>query len=238
MGRIYVWIAICISVLFCGCWPQMLSAQDTAVAGKTSSLQIFYQGEKVLANVKSSHYRHTTEIDESVGLYNLDCSALICFLLSRAAPQALSSVPIDPLHRHARAINFYSTFVNAPQYQSGQGWQRVVRLMDAEPGDIIAWRKDPLPPKGNTGHVMMIMAKPVTEDAETVRVLVMDSSRSGHFRDTRKKGSGGVGVGIMWFRVDRDGHPVAFYWSSKGKKAVPMPIAIGRAMYADSIRPD
>ncbi len=234
MGRVHFLMLVILSVLLWGCFPQPLLAQSTEIAVTSSSRQLLFQAERVLANVKSTQYSHTSEVDEAEGLYRLDCSAFISFLLSSVVPQALRSVSVDPRHSHARAINFYTRFSNTPAERADRGWRRIVRLMDAEPGDIVAWRKDPLPKKGNTGHVLMILEKPVMEDDEMIRVRVLDASRSGHFQDTRKKGSGGVGAGMMWFRVDSEGRPVAYHWSTRKKLSGVLPIAIGRAMAAES----
>ena len=113
---------------------------------------------------------------------------------------------------------------------AGNGWQRIVRLMDAKPGDLIAWRKDPLPTKGNTGHIVMVMGKPVTEKDGAVHIQILDASKRGHAHDTRKKGASGVGLGSMWFRVDEAGAPIAYHWSNPKRKPSVRPIAIGRPM--------
>ena len=60
--------------------------------------------------------------------------------------------------------------------------------MDAEPSDFIIWRRKPIHLKGNTGHIVIILEKPVKEKDDCIRVVVLDSSRSRHARDTRKKG--------------------------------------------------
>jgi hypothetical protein len=102
--------------------------------------------------------------------------------------------------------------------------------MEAEPGDFIVWRRNPTPLKRNTGHIVIVMEKPVKEKDGGIRVVVLDSSRSRHARDTRQKGDSGVGVGIMWFRVDESGVPIAIHWSSRKRKPKIYPIVIGRAI--------
>jgi hypothetical protein len=102
--------------------------------------------------------------------------------------------------------------------------------MDAEPGDLIAWRKDFVPQKGNTGHIVIVLEKPVKEKDGAIRIIALDSSRSGHAQGTRKKGTSGVGLGFMWFRVDEAGAPIAIHWSNRKRKPKTYPIVIGRAI--------
>ncbi|UCG67214.1 MAG: hypothetical protein JSW12_09610 [Deltaproteobacteria bacterium] len=207
-----------------------LSEQGITIEPQSSASRILYQAKQILSNLKSTHYSHKTDVNENSGSYILDCSALVCYILGRAAPGSLASIPVDPTHRHARAKNFYDTFSNAPTTSAKNGWQRIVRLMDAEPGDLIAWRKDPVPQKGNTGHIVIVLEKPVKEKDGAIRIIALDSSRSGHAQGTRKKGDSGVGVGIMWFRVDEAGAPIALHWSNRKRKPETYPIVIGRAI--------
>ncbi|MEA3434914.1 MAG: hypothetical protein U9R43_00510 [Thermodesulfobacteriota bacterium] len=123
---------------------------------------------------------------------------------------------------------FYSVFSTASEKGNCGVWQRIPRLLDAMPGDFIAWRKLAVPKKGNSGHIVMIMEKPVEEKDGTVRIVVFDSSKSTHAKDSRPKGTSGVGIGTMWFSVDKTGAPVSYFWSSRKKKPKNLPIAIGR----------
>ncbi len=187
------------------------------------------QGKQIQANLKSTKYSHKTTVNEEEGIYFLDCSSLACHILSKAAPASLESVPVDPRHSRARAKNFCDTFLHAPIGKARNGWLRITKAIDAEPGDFIAWKNDPIPPKGNTGHVVMVLEKPVLESDGTIRVMVLDASSGRHANDTRKKGEDGVGSGTIWFKVDESGAPIAVHWSSRERPPVPHPIGIGRA---------
>ena len=229
MKKAFIQLLILFFTLF-NFYEIALSEQSITIETESSASRILYQAKKILSNLKLTHYSHKIDVNEISGAYILDCSTLICYILGRAAPKSLASVPVDPTHRHARANNFYSTFANAPTTSAKNGWQRIVRLMDSEPGDLIAWRKDPVPQKGNTGHIVIVLEKPVKEKDGTIRIVALDSSRSGHSQDTRKKGASGVGFGCMWFRVDEAGMPIALHWSNRGRKPTAVPIVIGRAM--------
>jgi cell wall-associated NlpC family hydrolase len=201
-------------------------AMATAHAAPAS--KVWKEGEQILSKLKSTRYSHKGAVDEEKGIYILDCSSLACHILSKAAPASLESVPVDPRYRHARAKNFCDTFLQSPADKARNGWLRIVRVIDAEPGDFIAWKKDPMPPKGNTGHVVMVLEKPVLESDGTVRVVVLDASSGRHANDTRKKGENGVGSGTIWFKVDESGAPVAVHWSTRKRPPIPHPIGIGR----------
>ena len=229
MRKASVQLFISFLVLFYFCKPA-LSEQSIGTEPQSLGPRVLCQAKQILSSLKSTHYSHKSNVNESSGLYIFDCSALVYYILGRAAPGSIASVPVDPNHRHAQAKNFYDTFSNAPTMNAKDGWQRIIRLMDAEPGDLIAWRKDPVAQKGNTGHIVIVLEKPAEEKDGAIRITAFDSSRTGHAQDTRRKGTSGVGSGVMSFRVDEAGAPIALHWSSPEKKQITVPIAIGRAM--------
>ncbi len=229
MKKAFIQLFISSLVLFYFCEPA-LSEQSIVIESQSLGPRILCQAKQILSSLKSTHYSHKADVNESSGSYILDCSALVCYILSLAAPESIASVPVDPNHRHAQARKFYETFSNAPTMSAKDGWQRIIRLMDAEPGDLIAWRKDPVAQKGDTGHIVIVLEKPVEEKDGAIRITAFDSSRGIHAQDTRREGTSGVGSGVMWFRVDETGAPIALHWSSREKKPVAVPIAIGRAI--------
>lgn len=212
----------------------LCSFQITAFAREDvqekSVSQVVQQANSILLNLKITRYSHKTEVDEKKGIYILDCSSLACYILGKVAPNALAAVQVDSGHNHARAKNFYDTFSSSPIAKGRNGWMRIIKIMETEPGDFIAWRKNTFVRRGNTGHVVIVLQKPVMEENGNVRLVVMDASRSGHSRDTRKKGESGVGVGVMWFKVDEHGAPKGVLWSSRAKTIKYYPIAIGRVV--------
>ena len=108
----------------------------------------------------------------------------------------------------------------------------VPTMAEAMPGDFIAWRRKVILKGDTSGHVMLIMKRPVREENGSYRVEVMDSSSTRHAEDTRGTGQSGVGVGTLWFEVDDEGKPVCYRWSDRSKKCNTVPIAIGRAAEA------
>ncbi len=82
-------------------------------------------------------------------------------------------------------------------------FERIPRVQDVRPGDVLAIRypaDDPENKDRNTGHVLLVAAKPqprkatapLVEGTEQWEVAVIDQSRSGHgTADTRHKEGGG-----------------------------------------------
>ena len=144
------------------CLVLRLSA-PTAIA-QTPGEKIVTKAREILHDCKQTTYDHKTEIDESTGTYNCDCSALVGFILKEVSPDHYKSLLVSAHHR-ALAVNFYNTFVGDPTTRPSTGrWQPVPRAMDAEPGDVLAWRKVEMKPGDTTGHVDVINSLPVLPD--------------------------------------------------------------------------
>ena len=179
--------------------------------------------------MKISAYSHHKKINRKDGIYIADCSTFVAYIVGRISPEALSLLPVDKHHRHPRAKNFYDTFINLKKSDSQNVWVNIKNMAKVEPGDIIAWKYSLSLKRRNTGHVIIVYKKPILEKDNLYRVVVLDSSRGRHANDTRIKGvSNGVGIGTMWFRVDKLDRPIGLYWSSKKKKESKHVIAIGR----------
>jgi hypothetical protein len=135
-------------------------------------------------------------------------------------------------------------YYDAVENQSG--FSLVPHVQDTRPGDFLAVKY--LTRKDNTGHVMIVAARPVQMErpkdpartgSEQWKVLVIDSSESGHGpTDTRhKKGANGkdhdgVGEGQLRIYSDDGGNVTGFSWStisaSKFKSPQEEPLIIGR----------
>lgn len=130
--------------------------------------------------------------------------------------------------------------------ENQSGFTVVPHVQDARPGDFLAVKY--LTRKDNTGHVMLVAAKPVPLDrpkdpgrtgSRQWQVMVIDSSESGHGpTDTRhRKGANGkdhdgVGEGQLRIYSDDGGAVTGFSWSlissSKFKSPDDEPLLIGR----------
>jgi hypothetical protein len=203
----------------------------TASAPKrpTVAEKFLSQADHILGQLTSTTYRHRTRVVEAAGIYETDCKGLIAFLLRKVSPAHLAVIPAPSERKQPRAVEYYEFFIVQPAVGqvSATGWNRVTALANALPGDVLAWRYRDIVPGRNTGHVLILNAKPERLDDNVYRVAVIDSTGTPHDDDSRPKGGTGIGMGVMWFKASADGEPIAYRRNSEvGFKAAP--IAIGR----------
>ncbi len=184
---------------------------------------------RLLGGIGATSYRHQTRVNAAAGVYETDCSGLIAFLLRKVSPEHLRALSVAPGRKKPRAVEYHEFFRAQPPAGAATttGWSRVVTLAEAQPGDVLAWRHARIEPGRNTGHVVILAAAPQRVDDATFRVAVVDSTGSPHDEDTRPRGSTGIGRGTMTFRVDAEGHPVAYRRNSAAEFRA-APIEIGR----------
>ena len=186
---------------------------------------------EVLAGLKDTNYQSKTEVDASKGIFRCNCSGLISHILRHHFPESYLTVRGEnaPWKIRPLAVTFYETFVAAGRKEGAKpGWEKVPKIMDAKPGDIIAWRKLILKQGLNTGHICMIAGTPTLEADGRVKVRIVDSSGSRRANDTRPEGVDGVGSGDMWFAINEKGEPVGYWLNEKANRSRTHKIAIGR----------
>ena len=188
------------------------------------------EATKILSNKRISAYDYKKSIDEKEGIYIFDCSTFISFVLKKSSPEALNALHVDEHHTHARAKNFYEFLARLDEGERVQGWMGIKRIQNVQAGDIIAWKYDPKLKKRDTGHVIMVYEKPVLEEKGLWRVRVLDSTKGKHAQDSRGENENGLGLGVMWFRVNQEGFPIALHSLDKTKKPVHRDIAMGRVL--------
>jgi hypothetical protein len=190
------------------------------------------RARQVLATVKTSTYQHPTDIDASAGRYNCDCSGLIDYLLLQDLPLHYKSIPFPKSVKRPRAVEFYQAFIAAPpapaQPTPGQLWQHVETITQARTGDLLAWRKDPLPEKGSTGHIVLFDSTPKPIAENLYEIIVIDSTSLPHHDDTRPANVTGVGRGTIYIKTDAQGHPIGYASKSANGPFLKHPIAIAR----------
>ena len=74
---------------------------------------LYDASQELLAHLTSSRYEHKLLIDESKGVYALDCSLFIGHLVKKVSPLAYSALPIDAPHKRPRAKNFYDFLIKS-----------------------------------------------------------------------------------------------------------------------------
>jgi hypothetical protein len=189
------------------------------------------RAHRVLETVRETSYQHVTDIDEGAGAYHCDCSGFVTWLLKKELPGHYAAIPYPKPFRHPRAVEFCRYFENAPvEAKAGELWQRVDRVAELRPGDIVAWRKDPLPETGTTGHVVLVDSGARQVGPDVYEVAVIDSTTSPHKDDTRQGEASGVGRGTMYFKVDGEGRAVARSTRAAEGPFVAYAIGMGRAV--------
>ncbi len=200
---------------------------------------VFDESKRILQEVKVTSYQHQTDIDESTGTYQTDCSGFAAYVLKKAALDSLSQLeealrqnfspaPKRPLAKHF--VWFFSRIAALGE----KNWQEVTLVRDLQEGDILSWLTPDNVESVNTGHVMIVAHTPTPAAGEASEWLVdvNDSTSSGHGgMDPRKKaGPNGVGAGTIGLLVDEKGAPSAYRWKGKeSKKSYTTEIRMGRA---------
>jgi hypothetical protein len=183
--------------------------------------------ERLLSGVRETHYQHRTHVDKSRGVYDMDCSGFVDYLLEQNAPSQLAPLKIEPGHTRPRAAMYFDLFTRLNKSPL-PGWEAVAKLGETRRGDIIAWQLAASTDQpGDTGHVVIVAAAPVEQTTHLYRVQVYDSSVIHHDEDSRAEETNGVGTGVITFRVDASGQPIGFQFNSHAHYHGE-PIAIGR----------
>ena len=180
----------------------------------------------------STSYVHGTDVDVRRGYFAFDCSSLVEWVLRDSTAQAYSDLrrglSYRPLARDF--VNYVSTL---PPRVNRNGWKRVERVVDAQPGDIIAWLKPKFIKSENTGHVAVIVLAPrLRSPHDTAYVMrIADSSRIPHEDDSRG-GQPGFGYGTILIETNpANGAPTGFSFAgSRAAHAFGSKIVIGRPL--------
>jgi hypothetical protein len=203
---------------------------DESAAANIETRGIHDEAMRILGSIKSTEYRHKTEIDETKGAYYCDCSGFVGYVLNRTVTNDGRKGPLANGKSRPLAMDYEKFFAAAPSKAGGDGrWQRIERITDVRPGDVIAWRHE-VPKPGNTGHVVFVDQIAVVEKDGLVRVVVIDSTTLPSPDVTKDKGKTGIGRRTMWFKADKDGVPIAYVRGTRTSKAKAEAISIGRAL--------
>jgi hypothetical protein len=229
-----MWVGLALVLIFCS-GSQARNASESDRPANAATKGVHDEAVRILNSVQATEYRHTTDIDEKKGSYYCDCSGFVGYVLNRTVAKDDRKGPFRDGRNRPLAMDYEKEFAKAPENADGKGgWQQVIHLMDARPGDVIAWRHEK-PKPGNTGHVVIVDQRPIVEKDGLVRVVVIDSTTRPQVDDTRAKGTSGIGRGTMWFTVDEDGRPIGYVRGTRSAKPKVESISIGRAL--PSVRP-
>jgi hypothetical protein len=198
--------------------------------GVTSlGLQLAKEALRILENTQQTSYQHDIHIDEATGIYDVDCSGFVSYVLGLVAPYHLDLIPLSGRETRPLAHDYFDFLSSLPN-ETTDGWQQVPALQDAQPGDLIAWAL-PQVGHGDTGHVFVVAEQPVVVAPDIMAVMAYDASDILHYDDSRGPGSDqfrtGVGSGTFHLQVNTAGTPIAFQFGP-GDQIVTDTIAIGR----------
>jgi hypothetical protein len=217
-----------ISAWILACSACLVAAEPATHAASSEALAD--AAWQLIGNIRETRYQHPTHVVASAGIYDMDCSGFVDYLLKRVAPDRYAQIPIEPRHFRPRAAVYYHFFADLPENHT-PGWEQINHLADVKAGDIIAWARTPST-QGDTGHVLVAAAPAVTVTTDESTVEVYDSSAILHDDDTRPAGTTGVGRGVITFKVDEHGIPVGFRFNSSAHLHIE-PIAIARIIEQD-----
>jgi hypothetical protein len=200
--------------------------------------EIAAKAEAIVTSLTQTDYQHKDNIIPATGVYDCDCNGFVGFVLQNTAPNHLAKVTKETNQPRPRAFEYFTFFASLTPNSSGD-WKRVDLLKDGNRGDIIAWRFPTLEPHTDTGHVVILAEAPrLAASGDFFTVRVYDSAIEAHFDDTRKPGGNssptgatGVGSGILNFKVDGAGRPLAYLFAPPLTAQYSYrTIAIGRAV--------
>ena len=191
--------------------------------------RVLQQVREIESRLQTSAYKPVLRINERRGHYEFDCSAMAGWLLQRAAPRARAA--IDKPRPLAR--DFVAVIERAAPDRPKQGWLRVPRIADAQPGDVLVWRRPRWFPSKNTGHIAFVVEAP-RPLLGGMLVRIADATSIGHGNDSRGVGQTGFGIGTLWVTVDpATGAGTGYGWqgeaSARAGYVIETPVLIGRA---------
>jgi hypothetical protein len=204
-------------------------ALDITARGRTFFAEV--DRERRTLNVATSYYSHDTYMNESTGTRRTDCSGFVDYALQRVLPDAYAKVP-HPNTYKPLANDWYAYLVDrfqSPSTQTTVRWREMRHVGELVPGDLVVWLKPQNVTGDNTGHIMIVAARPTRGRTHEWLVKIIDSTTSPHANDSRGTTHTGIGSGTIGLLVDDWDRPTAYYWrGGLSRDAVPTPIAMGR----------
>ena len=140
-------------------------------AEATQGAAILAEAVRIFNNTKQTLYQYPAYlVEESSGVYQIDCSGFVSYILANVAPEHWKLIPT--IHWPVPLAFEFFLFFNALPTDGSDGWSSVASLLDCVPGDIIAWRR--LATAGDTGHVFVVTGSPVVIEEGVVAVSACD----------------------------------------------------------------
>jgi hypothetical protein len=146
--------------------------------GDGSPRALLSEIDRELGRMKSGTYVHRTSIDEAGGRFDFDCSGFAGYALNGAAPTAWEELrAASPGHLARPLAKHFERFFESLSPGAARGhWQRVGRVSDLEPGDVVAWLRPADVSSKSTGHVVIVRGRVVPDANRAFLVPVADST--------------------------------------------------------------
>ena len=208
------------------------SASIVATASPTDSSPLLSVVAQQFQTMTATRYDHHFHEDPAAGIYYYDCVGMTTYSMRLAAPKALQ-VLLDSLKIRTGFVptpSRYAKWFLGLEQISNPFWQAVTRVVDLQPGDVLAWNVDienPNPP--SPGHSVIAAGPPLPLSDGSWALLVYDSTATPHGRfDTRLTDDrnqigpngrpSGLGRGTLQLFADAEGRPNAIGWSVGGRR--------------------
>lgn len=163
-----------------------------------------------LKSLKSSKHQDYTEVRPANGIYNLNCSGFIGWIL-REFPHAF--LEFWPENGERPLVVDYCNRIHQLDYNPSEYWERIYSVWDIKAGDLVAWKR---PASGTfpSGHVMIAADAPCpSHRADEALLTVIDSTKRPHTDDSREHaGKTGLGFGTVGIGVSNNGTAQSYYW--------------------------
>jgi len=190
----------------------------------------------VRKTVNTLHYSRYklggAHFDTDRGVYIVDCSNFVDHILQEISPHAYSSL-VNYSGSYSPATQHYYEFFAELTDNPDSYWNTVENLDDLKPGDILVFRKKNSRGRSTSGHIMVVMNKPI-RDTNVYSVRVADSAPARHSQDTRKPFKGGIGIGTLLLKANpKTGKPAAYAWGVGGSWNKNAAFAMARPMDVD-----
>ena len=152
--------------------PSASTAVSTPAGATGAAAPSVLLGEvqRELSAMKSTHYQHTTAVDETAGKFFYDCSGMVDYALGRVLPSDAVALPTSTSKRPLAGD--IEGFLHSATGQPVAGWQGVTRVDQLGPGDLVAWQATEDSTTGDTGHVMVVLVAPTLNAARNGEWLV------------------------------------------------------------------
>lgn len=202
-------------------------------ASSATGKRIVTYVDNFMSSLRYTTYRSGDRIFDTMhGIFELDCSHYVDHILQNACPNAYHSLVSSTGSTSPDSQNYFD-FFNRLSTHMKNDWNAVDDAKQLQAGDVLVFRYLNASGYSSSGHVMMVMGKPVIKN-DNLFVRVSDSAEASHSNDTRAGHSSGVGIGTMVLKVNpTTGRPTAYAWDvdsrwqNRVEFAMARPVEIG-----------